>query len=195
MHESPDGDKDTDFLKHLNPNSLTIRRGFLEPGLSSAQPGEHYQFQRLGYFSVDDDSKSGALIFNKTVGLRDNWAKQKKNQTRQVESKKQGVTTSQKSPVSRLQQLGKKYPNLPEEKQLRIKAELVALANEISYEELEGLFGTAVKKVGTRIATMIVLAEHIKNGLEKNDAINEFIDKAANDKNQLLFEEAKALEE
>ena len=61
------------------------------------------------------------------------------------------------------------------------------------YEDLEPLFGTAAKKVGTRIATMLSLSVLLKNGLEHNDAINQFISKALEDKNELLVAEAKAI--
>lgn len=65
-----------DFKEYLNPQSLTvIKNAKLEPSLASAKPLDHFQFQRLGYFNVDPDSKSGKLIFNKTVGLKDSWAK------------------------------------------------------------------------------------------------------------------------
>lgn len=74
-HENPDGDKDIDFKTYINPDSLKIVTGFMEPSLKDAQIGTGYQFQRLGYFSVDRDSTSEKLIFNKTVGLRDTWAK------------------------------------------------------------------------------------------------------------------------
>jgi glutaminyl-tRNA synthetase len=74
-HENPDGDKDVDFKEYINPNSLEVITGYLEPGLKGAKAGEHYQFQRLGYFCVDTDSIDGNPIFNKTVGLRDTWAK------------------------------------------------------------------------------------------------------------------------
>jgi len=64
------------FLDHLNPSSLEVLRGCrLEPGLASAQPGLRVQFERLGYFCVDTDSRPGALVFNRTVSLRDTWAK------------------------------------------------------------------------------------------------------------------------
>ena len=71
--EAPDGHKDKDFMEFLNPNSLEVINAFVEPSLQSANLGERFQFQRLGYFSVDDDTTSDALVFNKTVGLRDNW--------------------------------------------------------------------------------------------------------------------------
>ena len=74
-HENPDGDKDIDFKTYINPDSVKTVTGFMEPSLKNAQIGIGYQFQRLGYFSVDRDSTSEKLIFNKTVGLRDTWAK------------------------------------------------------------------------------------------------------------------------
>lgn len=74
-HENPDGDKEVDFKEYINPNSLEVITGYLEPSLKSAEPGEHYQFQRLGYFCVDTDTNAEKLVFNKTVGLRDTWAK------------------------------------------------------------------------------------------------------------------------
>lgn len=73
--EAPDSDKDQDFMTFLNPNSLEVVKGFLEPSMAEAKEFEQYQFQRLGYFNVDPDSKEGALIFNRTVTLRDSWAK------------------------------------------------------------------------------------------------------------------------
>ena len=74
-HENPDGDKDVDFKEYINPNSLEVIKGYLEPSLTSAKNGERFQFQRLGYYCVDNDSSAKKLVFNKTVGLRDTWAK------------------------------------------------------------------------------------------------------------------------
>nr|WP_322624900.1 glutamine--tRNA ligase/YqeY domain fusion protein [uncultured Flavobacterium sp.] len=74
-HENPDGDKDVDFKEYINPNALNVITGYLEPSLKSAEAGERYQFQRLGYFCVDTDTNAEKLVFNKTVGLRDTWAK------------------------------------------------------------------------------------------------------------------------
>ncbi|GGW57291.1 glutaminyl-tRNA synthetase [Winogradskyella epiphytica] len=193
MHESPDGDKDKDFMDYLNPNSLTIKTGYLEPSLAEAKVGEQFQFQRIGYFNVDNDSTPEKLVFNKTVGLRDSWEKQKpKPQTNQNQNKPK-QQQQKRSAISVIQQLGKKYTNLPEEKQLKSKAEIQELAKEVSYDDLEPLFGTAVKKAGTRIATLIALKELLKNGLERNDAINEFIEKAKEDKNEILVAEATDL--
>ena len=75
LDETPDAHKDKDYMEFVNPNSLEIINAFVEPSLQSAKIGERFQFQRLGYFNVDDDSTSENLVFNKTVGLRDSWAK------------------------------------------------------------------------------------------------------------------------
>jgi len=73
----PAGHKDIDFKEFLNENSLKVLTGCkLEPSLKDAKEGDRFQFQRLGYFCVDRDSKPGALVFNRTVGLKDTWAKQ-----------------------------------------------------------------------------------------------------------------------
>ena len=74
-HENPDGDKEVDFKEYINPNSLEVIKGYLEPSLATAKNGERFQFQRLGYYCVDKDSAAEKLVFNKTVGLRDTWAK------------------------------------------------------------------------------------------------------------------------
>ncbi|MBA4152947.1 glutamine--tRNA ligase/YqeY domain fusion protein [Flavobacterium sp.] len=74
-HENPDGDKEVDFKEYINPNSLEVITGYVEPSLKSAQPEDKFQFQRLGYFCVDKDSSAEKIVFNKTVGLRNTWAK------------------------------------------------------------------------------------------------------------------------
>ena len=73
--ENPSEEKEEDFRKLLNPDSLKIVKGFVEPSLANAKALEHYQFQRIGYFNVDPDSKPGQLVFNRTVSLKDSWAK------------------------------------------------------------------------------------------------------------------------
>ncbi|WP_420320915.1 glutamine--tRNA ligase/YqeY domain fusion protein [Flagellimonas sp.] len=72
---SPDTHKDKDFMDFVNPDSLKKITGFLEPSLKDAKVGERFQFQRLGYFNVDTDSNPEKLVFNRTVTLRDTWAK------------------------------------------------------------------------------------------------------------------------
>ncbi len=78
--ENPDEDKDVDFKEHLNPQSLTsLTNCLVEPSLENLKPGSSVQFERQGYFCLDSkDSRPGKLVFNRTVGLRDSWAKRKK---------------------------------------------------------------------------------------------------------------------
>ena len=65
-----------DFKATINPESLVVMNGFVEPSLANAEPEIGYQFERTGYFCADiKDSKADALVFNRTVGLRDTWAK------------------------------------------------------------------------------------------------------------------------
>jgi len=80
--ENPDETEESrDFTANLNPNSLEVLTDcFVEPSLAEAKPLRRYQFERLGYFCVDTDSTAGKLIFNRTVTLRDTWAKIQKSQ-------------------------------------------------------------------------------------------------------------------
>jgi glutaminyl-tRNA synthetase len=80
IDEAPDSHKEKNFLEFMNPNSLQISTGFVEPSLQTVQAGDKFQFQRLGYFSVDKDSTSEKLVFNKTVGLKDAWEEKGKKE-------------------------------------------------------------------------------------------------------------------
>ena len=70
--EAPEGE---DFRSNLNPDSLETVNAFVEPGLKAFSPGDKFQFQRLGYFCIDKDSRPDKLLINRTVPLRDSWAK------------------------------------------------------------------------------------------------------------------------
>jgi len=74
--EAPDSHKDKDFKEFINPDSLQIiNNAFVEPSLKTAEIGDRFQFQRLGYFNIDLDSTPNELVFNRIVPLRDSWAK------------------------------------------------------------------------------------------------------------------------
>lgn len=76
INENPDDVEDgKTFMDYINPNSMKVVKGYLEPSLSSAQIGDKFQFERVGYFCVDKESTPTNLIFNRTVGLKDSWAK------------------------------------------------------------------------------------------------------------------------
>ena len=82
IDEAPDSHKGTDFKEFINSNSLTVNtNAYVEPSLKEAENGDRFQFQRLGYFNIDDDSTSSNLVFNRTVALRDSWAKIEKKTT------------------------------------------------------------------------------------------------------------------
>lgn len=76
--ESPDEAEDGNFLQFINPNSMKVVHGFGEPSLKDSKPEDKFQFQRIGYFTLDKDSTPDRFIFNRTVGLRDTWAKEQK---------------------------------------------------------------------------------------------------------------------
>ena len=82
LREDPDdGSADENYLDHLNPDSLQILSDCrVEPSLAQAQPGDRFQFERLGYYCVDPDSQPQRLVLNRTVSLRDRWAKIQKSQ-------------------------------------------------------------------------------------------------------------------
>ena len=184
-HEEPDNQLE-DFLTFVNPNSLKVKTAFVEPHIQKASVGQHFQFQRIGYFNLDKESTPANLVFNKTVGLRDTWAKKPQitPTNNQVSSQ-----ASKRKPLDLIKQLGKKYTNLPELKQQKVKAEIQLLAKGVSYEDLEPLFNTAAKKVGTRIAVVIALKVLITDGLELNHQINAFLQAAKADKAPLLSQE------
>ncbi|MCH2454598.1 MAG: glutamine--tRNA ligase [Idiomarina sp.] len=76
LFQVPNPAAEEDLFSMLNPESLVIKKGFVEANLANAKLGENFQFERLGYYCLDTDAeKEGRLIFNQTVGLRDSWAK------------------------------------------------------------------------------------------------------------------------
>jgi glutaminyl-tRNA synthetase len=76
--ESPGSDEGSDWLTEMNPTSLSVVRAKAEPTVAIATPGARFQFERVGFFYTDPDSKPGAPIFNRTVPLKDSWARQTK---------------------------------------------------------------------------------------------------------------------
>jgi glutaminyl-tRNA synthetase len=71
--EQPGAERD--YREDLNPESLRVVTGKVEPGAAAARPGDRFQFERLGYFVIDPDSHEGQLVFNRTVTLKDTWAR------------------------------------------------------------------------------------------------------------------------
>ncbi|MFC5190849.1 glutamine--tRNA ligase/YqeY domain fusion protein [Algoriphagus aquatilis] len=196
LDEAPDSHENKGFLEFINPNSLNvIKEAYCEPFLANATMSDKFQFQRLGYFTLDPDSKDGKLVFNKTVGLKDTWAKQN-TQTpapNQPKPQVQPQPQAQKKALNEIQQIGKKLTNLSGEKLETAMNSIKEFAEEVTYEELEPLFATAAKKTGTRIATMLALGVLLNKGQAKNQAITEFIESGKVDENEILRAEAEKL--
>jgi glutaminyl-tRNA synthetase len=82
--EDPNTSPDGNFLSNLNPDSLKVNAtGKIEPSLANAKPGDRFQFERIGYFCVDPDSTAEKIVFNRTVSLKDEWAKITKREQKQ----------------------------------------------------------------------------------------------------------------
>ena len=191
LHEAPDSQTE-DFSTFVNPNSLKVRTAFVEPHIKDARVGTQFQFQRIGYFNVDKDTSATRLVFNKTVGLRDAWAKKEPKQKQPATHQTRSQAPKRKA-IDIIKQLGKKYTNLPEAKQQKVKVEIQTLAREVSYEDLEPLFNTAAKKVGTRIAVALTLQVLLENDLQRNEQIESFIGTAKTDAHPVLSEIAKQI--
>ncbi|MAZ26766.1 MAG: glutamine--tRNA ligase [Cytophagaceae bacterium] len=194
-HESPDGDKEKDFMEFLNPNSLEVITGYLEPSLAQAKPMELFQFQRMGYFNVDKESTSDKLVFNRTVGLRDTWAKVASKTTEKPKQQPQKQPQQRNvSALSEIKKVGKKLGQLPDEKRINAVANIQEWAKEVDYEELRPLFETSAKKIGTLLATLETLKVLVGEGkADKNSPeVGVFIAKIRETGNELLQESLQA---
>ena len=188
-HESPDGDKEVDFMEHLNPNSLETITGYLEPSLSEVQPMDIFQFQRLGYFNVDKDSTSEHLVFNKTVGLRDTWAKVESKSTKQEQPKAAPKKQIPQIPaLNEIKKVGKKLAQIPDEKRVKAIARIRELAKDVDYEELKELFNTSAKKIGTRLAVLesLIVLIQLNKVDQKNEEVAAYLEEMRTSGNELL---------
>lgn len=190
--ENPDGHPNKDFKDFINPKSLTKVTGYLEPSLKNVKVGDTFQFQRKGYFTVDTESTPEHLVFNRTVGLRDSWAKiEPKTPQNNDQSKPQ---QQKASALSTINKLGKKLANLPDEKRLQAIADIKKYAVELTEEEIEGFFNTSAKKIGTRLAGLESLYAFAKaNNKQVSDieGATTFVEKALHDSNELLQKAAR----
>lgn len=194
LDESPDTHESKSYMDFINPNSLKVNKNaYLEPRLGQASPNESFQFQRLGYFTLDSESREGKLVFNKTVGLKDTWAKQNAAYaSKQLTTAKPVAQAPQEAKLglNEIQYIGKKLTNLSGDKLMEALTNIRAQAENVTYEELEPLFGTAAKKVGTRIAVLVALSVLLAKGTAKSPAAAEFIASCKSDDSSILREEA-----
>ena len=194
LDEAPDSHSDTDFMEFINPNSLhIIKNAFVEPYLKEAKIGAQFQFQRLGYFNIDDASTADKLVFNKTVGLKDSWAKQKPKQDNKPKVQQVQAQQSEKNPLNEIKKLGKKLGNLSGGKYDKAKAKILTFAEEVTYTEIAELFDTPTKKIGNRIAVALTLQVLVKSGQVKTEEMNAFINLALTDENKMLVTETEQI--
>jgi len=133
------------------------------------------------------------LVFNRTVGLRDSWTK--KDTKQQAETPKQKLQQQhQVSAINEIKRAGKKLANLPDSKREAAVAKIHQWATEISEEEVISFFGTAAKKIGTRLAgleALFAFAKAQSKTISEIPGAQDFVDRAKEDSNELLVQTAK----
>ena len=164
-NEAPDGDKEIDFKEYINKNSLEIGTAFVEPSLKTAVVGDKFQFQRKGYFCMDSDSNTERLIFNKTVGLTDSWAKQENKE-------KITIKNSYFECVNPL--AGKYLKARNDDDREALKNEINTLSKNIPFSFLDTTFESA-KSNKEILSCLLVLSSGIET--EENKNLTTFIDK------------------
>jgi len=178
--EAPDSHKDKDFKTFINKNSLEISSAFVEPSLKSANIGDRFQFQRLGYFNVDNDSKSEHLIFNRTVSLKDSWAK--------IENKPKTVQPD-KTIIEIMPLAGKYLKSREEEERLTLIASIFELSAKVKFEALLSLIKTANSNKEYLAYLMLLNSQKIQVDFSKNEnfeTINTFVGTAIEMKNSYV---------
>ncbi len=180
IDEAPDAHKDKSFLDFINPNSLQVNKeAYVEPSLQKAVAGDRFQFQRLGYFVVDPDSTPGALVFNRTVALKDSWAKQNK-ETRKGQNKA-------------LQQIsgfaGKYLKSREEDERQSLVRSMYALSEEISLEDLQNHIQNTQSNKEYLMAFMMLNSKKIPVDTQEKefyDVLDAFVAKGLQMKNSYV---------
>ena len=160
LDEAPDSHKDKDFIDFINPNSLTvIENAFIEPSLQTAKIGDNFQFQRLGYFNVDQDSNSSKLVFNRTVALKDSWAKsQNKNNNKQAVKVDSSITEI-------MAFAGKYLKSREEDERQSLIASIFDLSKKVSFDSLLNLIKSANSNKEFLANLMLLNSQNIKTNI------------------------------
>ncbi len=178
--EAPDAYKDKDFKSFINPNSLQVSTAFVEPSLQKTKIGDRFQFQRLGYFNVDDDSKSEHLVFNRTVPLKDSWAK--------IENKSKTIQPDQT--IARIMPLAGKYlKSREEEERLTLVAQINELSKKVSFDGLLHVVKTANSNKEYLTYLMAFNSQNVAMNFEVKEnfeLLNQFIGTALQMKNSYV---------
>jgi len=186
LDEAPDAHKDKDFIDFINPNSLKINKNaFVEPSLANVKIGDNFQFQRLGYFNVDTDSTSENIVFNRTVALKDSWAKIVKNENNKTNNNQsQSVLQKEIMPLT-----GKYLKAREEDVRLDLIAKVFEFSKQVSEKELIAFVNNAKSNKDFLTALMILNSENVKIDLSNDSnykAINTLIGKGIEMKNSYV---------
>jgi glutaminyl-tRNA synthetase len=187
IDEAPDSHKDKDFMEFINPNSLHINKNaFVEPSLAKVKVGDNFQFQRLGYFNVDNDSTAENIVFNRTVALKDSWAKVEKKQNNKGQKKNATASVLQKE----IMPLTGKYLKAREEDvRLDLIAKVFEFSKQVPKDELMAFIGKAESNKDYLTALMILNSENVKVNLDTKahfELINGMLGKALEMKNSYV---------
>lgn len=184
IDEAPDSHKDKDFIEFINPNSLNINKNaFLEPSLKTAQIGDRFQFQRLGYFVVDKDSSDDNLVFNRTVALKDSWTKKKVN-------KQGGQSNKPDEAIAKIYPLAGKYlKSREEEERQELVTNIYELSSSVPSEDLLNL--VKIANTNKEFLTYFMILNSKKVVLDVSDTavfkvLNEFLGKGLKMKNSYV---------
>ncbi len=180
--EAPDAHKDKDFKEFINPDSLVINTNtFVEPSLTKAKIGDRFQFQRLGYFNVDNDSTSEQLVFNRTVPLRDSWAK--------IEQKTELKQPNNNTINEILSLAGKYLKSREEEERLALVAQINELSKKVESQTLLDLIKTTNSNKEYLAYLMIFNSQNLQVDLSKKEnfeLVNNLIGSALKMKNSYV---------
>ncbi len=184
LDEAPDSHKDKEFIEFINPNSLNINtNAFVEPSLQTAKSGDSFQFQRLGYFVVDPDSTTDNLVFNRTVALKDSWAKKKDS------NKGKQASQPERAVVEIYPLAGKYLKSREEEERLNLVAEIYQRSEKVTFVGLLNLVKIANSNKEFLTYLMIFNSQKVNVDLTNKDnfdLVNTFIGKALLMKNSYV---------
>ena len=179
--EAPDSHKDKDFTEFINPESLIVNKNALvEPSLKSAKNGDRFQFQRLGYFVVDKDTTQDNLVFNRTVALKDSWAKQQKK----ANAPKQNAKDENLEKVMVL--AGKYLKSREEDERQSLIKNIFELAKEIKPETLLHAITNANSNKEFLASLMLLNSKNIAINDSDTEKIIPFIQKGLDMKNSYV---------
>ena len=180
LDAAPDKHRDKDFTDFINKNSLEIKNAFVEPSLKTAKISDSFQFQRKGYFCVDTQSTPEKLIFNKTVGLTDTWAK-KQNKTKTRNPRNESFER-----VSGL--CGKILKSKNETDRAALKKQIFMLAENIPLTLLENAMQTA--QSNKEVLRCVLLLQSNVYGMQQAKS---FLEKTAQSPNKIIAFESGLL--